>query len=61
MDTNKKVELHIYRCSECGQQLEYRELRSHSRFCPSCGTFMVYIDYTGLTIEKEPLVVGGYF
>ena len=61
MDENKELELQVYCCSDCGQQLEYRELRCYSRFCPTCGKFMVHIDDTGQTVKKEPLFIGGYF
>jgi hydroxylamine reductase (hybrid-cluster protein) len=61
MDKNKELGFQVYCCSECGQQFEYRELRCYSRFCPICGMFMVHIDDTEQTVEKELLVVGGYF
>ena len=61
MDKNEELGLQVYCCSECDLQFEYRELRCYSRFCPTCGKFMVHIDDTEQMVEKEPMVIGGYF
>ena len=61
MDKNKELSFQVYCCSECSLQFKYRELRCYSRFCPTCGKFMVHIDDTEQIVEKEPMVIGGYF
>ena len=58
---NKELGLQAYCCSSCGQKFEYRELHCYSRFCPTCGKFMVHIDNIGLAVEKETVIIGDYF
>jgi Zn finger protein HypA/HybF involved in hydrogenase expression len=57
----KELGNQVYCCIECGRHFEYRELRCYSRFCPNCGNFMMHIDDTEQTREREPMVIGGYF
>jgi predicted amidophosphoribosyltransferase len=56
---NSEFESHLCCCTGCGKQFRYDEFQFHIRFCPNCGNAIAH--HPVQMLEKELVIVGGYF